>query len=141
MTADTKPRRFLRIHDVERKIGLTAPKTPTDTPTCGAQEAAKLLCISESTLLRRVRTGIVPGAKIGRRLVFVRDDLLKLVRNNYKTPCSIDVSALRSGGFVSSSTAAKSASQLAHEIALKRKNSRPKLEIVRGGKQGSARSQ
>lgn len=113
---------------------LAKQKTPADAPTCGLQEAAQLLCISESTLLRRVRAGIVPGAKIGRRLVFVRDDLLAFVRNNYKTPCSIDARALLTGTSDSNSTDTNSASRLAQEIALKRKNSRPKLEIVRGGK-------
>lgn len=106
--------------------------------TCGVPEAARLLCISESTLLRRVRAGIVPGAKIGRRLVFVRDDLLQLVRNNYKTPCSIDARDLLTGTSDSNSTDANSASQLAREIARKRRNLKPKLAIVHGGKCASA---
>lgn len=124
MTTDAKPLRFLR--------------SPRNDETCGLQEAAGLLCISESTLLRRVRAGIVPGAKIGRRLVFVRDDLLQLVRNNYKTPCSIDARDLLSGTSDSSSTDVNSASRLAQEIARKRRNLKPKLEIVRGGKSASA---
>jgi excisionase family DNA binding protein len=109
--------------------------------TVDAKEACELLKVSESTLMRRARAGIVPGARIGRRWVFLRDDLIQLVKENSKKPCSIDVSALRSGGYVSSSTDAKSASQLAQQIAHKRKNSRPKLEVVPGGKPASARNQ
>lgn len=108
--------------------------------TCGLHEAMELLRVSESTLLRRARAGIVPGAKIGREWVFVRDDLLQLVRNNYKAPCSIDGHALRTGGFDSSSTAEKSGSQLAQQIARKRKSLKPKLAIVHGGKPASASS-
>ena len=109
--------------------------------TCGVQEARKLLRVSESTLLRQARAGIVPAAKIGREWVFVRDDLMQLVRKNYKAPCSIDGHALRTGGFDSSSTGEKSGSQLAQQIARKRKKLKPKLAVVRGGKPASANGQ
>lgn len=106
--------------------------------TVGLQEACELLRVSPSTLMRRARAGIVPGARIGRQWVFVRDDLLQLVRETARKPrCSIDVAALRSGGSVSSSTDLNTASQLAHAIAQKRKNSRPRLEVVHGGKRAS----
>jgi excisionase family DNA binding protein len=111
---------------------------PCHMSTVGLQEACELLRVSPSTLMRRARAGIVPGARIGRQWVFVRDDLLQLVRETARKPrCSIDVAALRSGGSVSSSTDLNTASQLAHAIAQKRKNSRPRLEVVHGGKRAS----
>lgn len=106
--------------------------------TCGLQEAMELLRVSESTLLRRARAGIVPGAKIGREWVFVRDDLLQLVRKNYKEPCFIDGRALRTGGSDSRLTEEKSGSRLAQQIARKRKSLKPKLVAVPGGKPASA---
>lgn len=103
--------------------------------TCGVNEARKLLRVSVSTLLRRARAGIVPGAKIGREWVFIRDDLLQIVRQNYKKPaCYIDGKALRTGGSDFNSLGEKSGSRLAQEIARKRRNSRPRLEIVHGGR-------
>jgi excisionase family DNA binding protein len=44
-------------------------------------EAANLLRVSEDCLLRKARAGKVPGAKIGRRWVFVRADLIELIRH------------------------------------------------------------
>lgn len=102
--------------------------------TCGVEEAAAILNLSESALKRRARAGIVPGARIARRWVFIRADLLALVRQNYRTPCSISAQTLRTGTSYFESTASESASQLAQRIARKRKLSRPKLEIVPGGK-------
>lgn len=50
------------------------------TPTIGLEEAARLLLVSPDCLMRRARAGKVPGAKIGRRWVFVTVDLLELIR-------------------------------------------------------------
>jgi excisionase family DNA binding protein len=108
--------------------------------TVGVDEACALLRVSKSTLYRRVKAGIVPGAKPGRELTFIRDDLLAYIRSNYKQPCSIDVRDLRTGTSDLNSTDANSGSLLARQIALKRKNLKPRLEIVPGGKSGSASS-
>jgi excisionase family DNA binding protein len=48
------------------------------------EQAAQLLHISEDCLLRKARAGKVPGAKIGRRWVFVRADLIELIRTQAK---------------------------------------------------------
>lgn len=102
--------------------------------TADLSEAAELLKVSSSTLLRRARAGIVPGTRMGRRWVFVRADLIDIIRQNYKRPCSIAAQGLRTGTSDSRSTAEKSASQLAQAIARKRKNSKRVLELVPGGK-------
>lgn len=47
-------------------------------------EAADLLKLSGDALLRKARAGTVPGARIGRRWVFIRDDLLALIREQHK---------------------------------------------------------
>lgn len=52
--------------------------------TVNLSEAAALLCISEDSLMRKARVGIVPGAKIGRQWVFVRADLIGLIHNQAK---------------------------------------------------------
>jgi hypothetical protein len=97
--------------------------------------AALLLCISEDCLLRKARAGKVPGTKIGRRWVFVRADLIELIRKQAsERKCSIAAPTLRTGGPVSKSEAERSASQLAREIANKRKSLRPQLALVRGGR-------
>lgn len=109
--------------------------------TCGLSEACEILRVSPSTLMRRARAGIVPGTRVGRQWVFVRDDLVQLVRAHYKKPvCSIDTQTLRIGTSDFSSMDAKSASHLAQQIARKLKNSKPKLEIVPGGKHDLERS-
>lgn len=100
-----------------------------------------MLECSAKTLMRRARAGIVPGTKIGRKWVFVTVDLIEHIRQNYKRPCSIAAAAVRSGGLDSKSMAAKSGSQLAQEIAMKRKSLKPKLALVHGGKHGSASNQ
>lgn len=46
----------------------------------GLEAAAALLLCSTSALQRKARAGLVPGAKIGRRWVFVRQDLVELIR-------------------------------------------------------------
>ena len=52
--------------------------------TLNLAEAADMLKVSPDALLRKARAGIVPGAKVGRRWVFVRDDLLALIREQAK---------------------------------------------------------
>lgn len=103
--------------------------------TCGVDRALAILHVSKSTLLRQVRAGIVPGSKPGRKWVFIEADLIKHIRENYKRPCCISASSLHFGGVDSKSMVENSASQLAQQIAAKRKNLRPTLVILPGGKQ------
>jgi excisionase family DNA binding protein len=58
---------------------MTAPLA-TPPETLGIEEAAELLRVSKSCLLRKVRAAKVPGAKFGKRWVFIRADLLDLIR-------------------------------------------------------------
>ena len=44
--------------------------------TLDLQQAAALLLIHPTTLQAKARTGEIPGARIGRRWVFVDDDLI-----------------------------------------------------------------
>lgn len=76
----------------------------------------------------------MPAAKPGKQWVFIESDLIDYLRKNYKKPCSISAASLRTTGLDSSSTGERSASRLAQAIAGKRKNSKPLLAIVPGGK-------
>src|SRR5579864_8974130 len=71
-----------------------------DRVTVGLKEAANILHISEDCLLRKARAGKVPGAKIGRRWVFIRTDLLELIRKQYQERACHSIANLRvpSGG-------------------------------------------
>jgi len=51
--------------------------------TLDLQRAAALLLIHPITLAEKARIGDVPGAKIGKRWVFVEADLLEYIRANY----------------------------------------------------------
>jgi hypothetical protein len=51
--------------------------------TLDLDAAARLLLLHPEELRRRAALGLVPGAKIGRRWVFVRDDLVAFVRSQY----------------------------------------------------------
>jgi hypothetical protein len=88
--------------------------------TIGITEAAQLLRMSESALMRKARVGKVPGAKIGRRWVFVQAYLVELIREQarQRTGRPIAAATLRVDA---SSTMERSASQLAREIKAKRK--------------------
>lgn len=104
--------------------------------TIGITEAAALLRMSEDALMRKARAGIVPADKPGRQWVFVKADLLAWMRERAKARAcpSIAAPTLRIGGVDSNSTIERSASQLAHEIRSKRRNLKPRLELVHGGK-------
>ncbi|MGH7107171.1 MAG: helix-turn-helix domain-containing protein, partial [Acetobacteraceae bacterium] len=105
--------------------------------TLGASEAAAVLRISPDCLLRKARTGKVPGAKIGRQWVFRRDRLLELIdKQAEERRCrSIAAPTLRTGGVDFSSTSENRASQLARRIESELKSLKPQLALVRGGKQ------
>ncbi len=51
--------------------------------TFNVQEAADFLKIHPVTLCSKAATGQIPGARIGKRWVFVKDDLLKHIRAQY----------------------------------------------------------
>jgi excisionase family DNA binding protein len=102
--------------------------------TFGLQEAAQLLRLSPSTLRKRAAAGKVPGYKPGRQWVFVPSEIEQYMRGSRPTCRSIAAPTLRAGGVVSKSTIEKSASQLALEIANKRRNLRLRLALVPGGK-------
>jgi excisionase family DNA binding protein len=54
--------------------------------TLTLQQAATLLHMSAEALRRKVRAGVIPGAKPGRRWVFVEADLLAYLRTLYASP-------------------------------------------------------
>jgi excisionase family DNA binding protein len=102
--------------------------------TLGLEEAARALRMAASTLRKRAAAGIVPAYKPGRQWVFLPDEIAQYMKAS-RPPCrSIAAPTLRTGGVVSSSTIEKSASQLAQEIASKRRNLKPRLALVPGGK-------
>jgi excisionase family DNA binding protein len=88
--------------------------------TIGLEDAARLLRLAPSTLRKRAAAGRLPGAKIGRQWVFVRTDLVELIRQQAKERerayRSVDVAALR---FDSRWRLEKGASKLVREIASK----------------------
>jgi excisionase family DNA binding protein len=51
--------------------------------TLTLQEAAALLKIHPVTLQDKARAGEIPGAKVGRAWVFIREDLLDYIRLKY----------------------------------------------------------
>ncbi|MGH7747767.1 MAG: helix-turn-helix domain-containing protein, partial [Candidatus Dormibacteria bacterium] len=71
------------------------PGTDNDAPTVGLTDAAILLRISEDCLLRKARAGRVPGAKIGRQWVFIRTDLLELIRKQARERACHSIANIR----------------------------------------------
>ncbi len=51
-------------------------------------EMAEMLNCSVGTLRRKTRQGIIPGAKVGRRYVYIWDDVKHYLRNLYPRPTS-----------------------------------------------------
>jgi hypothetical protein len=60
--------------------GNAAPSSLTDNTLLDAPAVAALLHMRLSTVLDLARRGVVPGHKIGRRWVFLRDELEASVR-------------------------------------------------------------
>jgi hypothetical protein len=52
--------------------------------TLNLKEAAAFLNMHPETLKEKARAGIIPGAKIGRRWVFIEIDLLDYIRSQYR---------------------------------------------------------
>jgi hypothetical protein len=51
--------------------------------TLDLQEAARFLRINPEELRQRAKAGAIPGAKVGRRWIFVEEDLVDYVRSLY----------------------------------------------------------
>ena len=93
---------------------LSEPAAVTNAEhTIGVAEAARLLRLSPDALMRRARAGKVPGAKIGRQWVFVRADLVELIRQQARERASAHanlisaVGASRTGRYNSQSAEAR----------------------------------
>lgn len=54
--------------------------------TFNLQEAADFLKLHWQTLRTKAKRGEVPAAKLGRRWVFLKSDLVTFLRANYSTP-------------------------------------------------------
>lgn len=105
-------------------------------------EAADLLKISADALLRKARAGTVPGARIGRRWVFIRDDLLALIREQHKARIcrSIEIHRAAIGTSDSRSAGSRSAAHPARPTVSPLRNLRRDFATICGDKSGSERS-
>ncbi|MDV6344783.1 helix-turn-helix domain-containing protein [Nitrosomonas sp. Is37] len=54
--------------------------------TLNLEEAAQFLKLHPEEVRRRVKAGIIPGAKLGKRWAFIDDDLAAYMRLLYPTP-------------------------------------------------------
>jgi hypothetical protein len=54
--------------------------------TLDLQEAAHLLRLNPEELRQRAKAGAIPGAKVGRRWIFIEDDLVDHIRSLYASP-------------------------------------------------------
>lgn len=93
---------FLRAILANKQVGNTI-LTPDGSAYQFQEDAAQLLQTSESHLRKMTATGKVPGAKFGRSWVYVRADLIELIRDQAKAraPRPIDIRALRGTRVVS----------------------------------------
>ena len=57
----------------------------TDSETLDLQQAADLLKLHWQTLRGKAKRGEVPAAKLGRRWVFLKADLVSYLRSHYST--------------------------------------------------------
>jgi len=104
--------------------------------TVGLEEAAQYLGMAPSTLRKRAAAGKVPGSKPGRRWMFKRAEIAQYFEAKRPQCHSIAAPTLRTGGADFKSTTERSASQLAREIAAKRRSLKPRLALVPGGRRG-----
>jgi excisionase family DNA binding protein len=82
------------------------------------EEAALFLKMHPEEVRRRAKAGIIPGVKLGKRWVFIEDDLVAYLRSLYATPRQAlqvgheekqlchSLNAVRRGGLVSPHQAA-----------------------------------
>jgi len=54
--------------------------------TLNLHEAAALLRMHAESLRQKTRQGLIPGAKIGKRWVFLEEDLVQYLRSQYPSP-------------------------------------------------------
>ena len=99
--------------------------------TLGLQEAAALVRLHKNTLQDMAKSGRIPGAKVGRRWLFIEADLIDYIRKLYQpeaTKChSINAKAALSGGSASRSKVAPGyVSQLEKRLAQRRSNATQK---------------
>ena len=97
--------------------------------TLSLQEAAALLHMSPLTLRKWAAAGRLPAYKPGKAWLFLRDELLEFLKAHKRCPAAPIV---RTSGAVSL-TAGKSGSELAQQIAAKRKRLRLMREAGFGG--------
>lgn len=93
--------------------------------TIGLEDAARFLHMAPSTLRKRAAAGKLNAYKPGKTWVFLQDELLSYLKSSKAACPSTAAPTPRIGGPDSNSTAARSASRLAREIAAKRKNLKP----------------
>ncbi|UJP05126.1 MAG: helix-turn-helix domain-containing protein [Nitrosomonas sp.] len=86
--------------------------------TLNLDEAAQFLKLHPEEVRRRAKAGIIPGAKLGKRWVFIEDDLAAYMRSLYASPRQAlqvghgekqlchSVNVVRRGGLVSPHQAA-----------------------------------
>ncbi len=110
--------------------------------TVGAQDAARILRLSVDALMRKSRAGIVPGAKIGRQWVYVRADLIALVRERAKVitcRCTVNLRA-PTGGSDSASVASRLDAALVLQTRQALKSSKQSFDTLCGEYQSLVRS-
>lgn len=61
--------------------------SPSDE-TLDLNDAASLLKMHRQTLRQKAKSGEVPGAKIGKQWVFIKEDLVSYIRSQYASPRS-----------------------------------------------------
>ena len=104
--------------------------------TLNLEEAAQFLKLHPEEVRRRAKAGIIPGAKLGKRWVFIEEDLAAYMRSLYAPPRQAlqvghgekqlchSVNVVRRGGLVSPHQAASELDALLQlKIKPRRKNS------------------
>lgn len=117
--------------------------------TLTLQEAAEVLKLHPVTVAEWAAAGRIPAAKLGRRWVFVRDDLIGYVRANYRrralqgdgseiSQChSTNAKTHRSGGSSSRSAVAACRKALGLPVNGKLRSSTTSEKLNCGNKNGS----
>ena len=75
--------------------------------TLSLAEASHFLKLHPQEVSRRARRGLLPGAKVGRRWVFIESDLADYLRSLYARPSPSAVAVISTGGTSCLSTSAK----------------------------------
>src|ERR1035437_7026366 len=95
-----------------QKNDALAEQNNAEHITLNLHQAAQLLLIHPVTLQSKAKAGIIPGAKIGKRWVFIKNDLIEWLRSQYTSPrqdvgqggkklCSIKEKTVNIGGIAS----------------------------------------